>query len=108
MNRKRIIIGLSIIVLLGTSCSQNKADEASAIDKLYEFNDNIRPRWASFENSTAEKGKGGMENNGAKGHPSDFINPGETKVLLDVKGQGIINRMWITIIDRSPQMLRSL
>ena len=76
--------------------------------QLFEFDRNSVPRWSSFENITAEKGKAAMENNGAKGHPSDGLNPGETKTLLHVKGQGIINRMWVTIIDRSPEMLRSL
>ncbi|MEO5893190.1 MAG: glycoside hydrolase family 172 protein [Ferruginibacter sp.] len=75
---------------------------------LFEFDANSSPRWSSFENITAEKGNGGRENNGAKGHPSDALAPGETKVLLNVKGSGIINRFWVTINDRSPQMLRSL
>ncbi|MEO6719433.1 MAG: glycoside hydrolase family 172 protein [Ferruginibacter sp.] len=75
---------------------------------IFEFDPNLSPRWSSFENITAEKGKGGMENNGAKGHPSDGVEAGETEVLLNVKGQGIINRIWVTIMDRSPEMLRSL
>jgi len=49
-----------------------------------------------------------MENNGAKGHPSNGVDEGQTVVLLNTKGRGIINRMWITIMDRSPEMLRSL
>ncbi len=75
---------------------------------LYEFDNNSTPRWSSFENITAEKGKAAMENNGAKGHPSDQLMPGETKVLLKTGGAGIIHRIWVTISDRSPQMLRSL
>ena len=75
---------------------------------LFEFDSTSSPRWSSFENITAEKGKGGMENNGAKGHPSNGIEIGETKVLLNVTGPGVINRIWATIIDRSPEMLRSL
>ena len=75
---------------------------------IFEFDANSSPRWSSFENITAEKGNGGRENNGAKGHPSDALEPGETKTLLNVKGPGIINRIWVTIIDRSPEMLRSL
>lgn len=75
---------------------------------LFEFDSSSTPAWSSFENITAAKGKGGMENNGAKGHPSDALEPGETKVLLNVKGQGIVNRIWVTINDRSPEMLRSL
>lgn len=76
--------------------------------KIYAFDKNSTPRWSSFENIHAEKGKGGMENNGAKGHPSDALVPGETKVLLNTQGPGIINRIWVTIDDRSPKMLRSL
>ena len=75
---------------------------------IFEYDSTLSPRWATFENPTAAKGKAAMENNGAKGHPSDEIKPGETKVLMSAKGPGIINRMWITIIDRSPEMLRSL
>ena len=54
---------------------------------LYQFDSTSTPRWASFENPTAEKGKAAMENHGAKGHPSDEINAGETKVLLNTKIQ---------------------
>jgi len=66
-------------------------------------------RWSSFENQGAVKGGGGFENRGAKGHAFDKISAGETISLLDYSGSaGIINRMWITINDRSPKMLRSL
>ena len=75
---------------------------------MFEYNENIEPRWVSFENINGEKGRGGMENNGAKGHACDSITAGSTKVLLKINGPGIINRMWVTISDRSPAMLRSL
>ncbi len=65
-------------------------------------------RWASFENLAARKGQGGGENRGAKGHAFDSLKPGETKVLLDAKGSGAIRRMWFTVRERDPQMLRSL
>ncbi len=68
----------------------------------------VQTRWASFENPTAGKGAGGMENKGAKGHAFDIIQPGETKVLMDVKGSGTIRRFWMTLMNREPQMLRSL
>jgi hypothetical protein len=67
----------------------------------------IQTRWASFENITAAKGKGGSENRGAKGHAFDSIAPGETKVLLDTQGAGEIRRMWFTVSSRDPQMLRA-
>lgn len=64
--------------------------------------------WASFENPTATKGQGGKENRGAKGHAFDSVHPGETKTLLDVKGAGEIRRIWLTIRERDPEMLRAL
>ncbi|HEX5171580.1 MAG TPA: glycoside hydrolase family 172 protein [Cyclobacteriaceae bacterium] len=75
---------------------------------LYQMPAGQQTRWSSFENPTAGKGKGGVENKGAKGHPAELISPGATKILLDVKGAGIIQRMWMTISDRSPAMLRSI
>lgn len=74
---------------------------------LFQFRE-MQPRWNSFENPTSVKGAGGLENQGAKGHAFDFLKAGETKVLLEVTGTGIINRMWFTIQDRSPQMLRAI
>jgi hypothetical protein len=76
--------------------------------ELYELPPGQQTRWSSFENSLAQKGKGGIENKGAKGHPSEIISPGTTRALLDVKGAGIIQRIWLTVNDRSPAMLRSI
>ena len=53
-------------------------------------------------------GAGGKENNKAKGHPYDTIAAGQSYALLNIQSPGIINRIWITINDRSPEMLRSL
>lgn len=75
---------------------------------MFEYTDKLEPRWVSFENMTGAKGRGGMENNGAKGHACDSIRAGSAKTLLSMKGPGIINRIWVTISDRSPVMLRSL
>lgn len=65
-------------------------------------------RWTSFENPDGEKGAGGMENQGAKGHAFENVEAGETVTLLDLEGAGVIKRIWLTIIDRSPEMLRSM
>lgn len=65
-------------------------------------------RWASFENSKAENGAGGIENKGAKGHAYEILESGASLTMLDVKGSGVVQRIWITIRDRSPEMLRSL
>lgn len=66
------------------------------------------PRWASPENRTAAKGAGGAENIGAKGRAFETIPAGGRMVLADIAGPGIIDRMWLTINDRSPEMLRAL
>jgi len=65
-------------------------------------------RWASFENPAAAKGQGAKENRGAKGHAFDSVRRGETKTLLDVSGAGEIRRIWLTIRERDPEMLRAL
>ncbi|MDB5088484.1 MAG: hypothetical protein JWR09_2478 [Mucilaginibacter sp.] len=80
----------------------------NASNNIYQFDNNAETRWSSPENLNGKKGNGGKENGGAKGHPSDSIAAGSSKSLLDIQGSGIINRIWITISDRSPQMLRSL
>ncbi len=67
-----------------------------------------RPGWSSPENRDGVKGNGGRENFGAKGHSNDSLPPGSSLTLLNVKGTGEIRRIWITLDDRSPEMLRSL
>ena len=76
--------------------------------ELYTVPEGVHTRWSSFENLNGMKGEGGQANKGAKGHPSDQIKAGQTVTLLNVNGAGIIHRIWLTINDRSPEMLRSL
>ncbi len=110
MKPKKLLQFIAIaFVMLAISCQTNqpKTTENVLSAPLFQYHD-LEPRWNSFENPTSEKGMGGTENQGAKGHPYDYLKAGETKVLLDVQGSGIITRMWFTIQDRSPKMLRSL
>ncbi|MBN9384687.1 MAG: DUF2961 domain-containing protein [Chitinophagaceae bacterium] len=76
--------------------------------QLYELPKDVDSRWVSFENPTGEKGKGGMENKGAKGNASQWIKAGTSRVLADLHDAGVINRIWMTIIDRNPKALRSI
>ena len=76
--------------------------------RLYDLPKDVDTRWISFENPTGEKGKGGMENKGAKGNASQWIKAGTSRVLADLHGPGVINRIWMTIIDRNPKALRSI
>ena len=68
----------------------------------------LRTRWASFENPGAEAGRGGMSNRGAKGRACLPLEAGATMPLLDVAGSGMVTRLWLTVSDRSPAMLRGL
>ena len=76
--------------------------------ELFDFPSKTNTSWGSFENRSAETGKGGMENQGAKGHASEWVKPGDSITLLDFKGAGVIRRIWMTIIDRNPQALRAI
>lgn len=77
--------------------------------QLYEMPPpDTRSKVSSFENIGGQKGQGGKTNQGAKGNAYEALKAGEQKVLLDVKGAGIIQRIWCTVQDRSFSMLRSL
>lgn len=102
----RLIICILFIFFIG--CTKQDKSEPDYSDATYIYADNTDSRWVSFENITGDKGKGGMENNGAKGHPSERLKAGETKTILNMDGPGIINRMWVTINQRSPYVLRGL
>src|SRR6476659_4500960 len=64
-------------------------------------------RLSSFENPNVVKSNGGKTNKTAKGNAFETLKEGETKTLLDINGQGIVQRIWLTV-NRSPMMLRSL
>ncbi len=80
----------------------------SRAQELYDMPEGAATRWISFENPTGAKGRGAMENKGGKGHPCDTLHAGGSKILADIQGAGIINRIWITISNRSPAALRSI
>lgn len=76
---------------------------------LYKKPVGVETRWASFENPTAGRGTGGRTNAGAKGRAFERVAAGETKTLLDLSGHsGTLRRIWLTVSDRSPEMLRAL
>ncbi|WP_319591264.1 glycoside hydrolase family 172 protein [uncultured Draconibacterium sp.] len=76
--------------------------------ELYKMPEGTHSRWSSFENPGAEKGKGAQENRGAKGHAFNKIEAGKTVTLLQVDGAGVVNRIWLTLSDRSPEMLQAI
>jgi hypothetical protein len=98
MNTSGKIAACLLLVLVGELNAQ----------EWYKLPEGTETRWASFENPSAAKGKGGAENKKAKGHPSEMFAPGETKTLLNTTGAGVIQRIWMTISDRTPQVLRAI
>lgn len=84
------------------------ASPGAAQDDLYRYRAGEETRWVSPENPTGAKSAGARENRGAKGHAFDTIPVGGTLVLADISGAGTIDRMWMTIEDRSPEALRGL
>ena len=82
------------------------AVEVSA-QQLYQMPANTKSRLSSFENPDGIKGNGGKTNKTAKGNAFEWMQPGETKTLLNINGEGTIQRIWLTI-DQNPVKLRGL
>ncbi len=66
-------------------------------------------RSITFENPTGAKGKGGTAASqigvGRKGAALKSIRPGETVTLCDVKGPGVIRRIWVTLEGKKENLL---
>ena len=76
---------------------------------LYEIPPGVETRWASPENPTGAKGRGGTAAGGRKGSPTIAVPAGRSVVLAQAQGtSGTVRRLWMTFWDRSPRMLRSL
>ena len=75
--------------------------------QLFEMPKKAESRLSSFENPNGIKGQGARTNKTAKGNAFEVMQAGKTKTLLDIKGEGMIQRIWMTI-DQTPVRLRSL
>jgi hypothetical protein len=76
---------------------------------LYHLPAVVQTRWASPENLTAGAGAATRGNDGRKRAPFFPLAAGETRTLLELSGtSGTVRRLWVTINDRSPAMLRGL
>ncbi|GMV91064.1 MAG: hypothetical protein AMXMBFR82_08420 [Candidatus Hydrogenedentota bacterium] len=74
----------------------------------YKLPEGAETRWSSFENPDGARGAGGAENAGAKGAAFAPLPAGESVILMQAEGSGSIHRMWFTLRERQPQMLRAL
>lgn len=103
MRSKKIVLTVMLAVMSGYPLV--KAFSQS----LYTLPEGIETRWSSPENPRGEKGKGAQTNGGRKGRPAIAIKAGEQATLAEVRGSsGTVRRIWATISDRSPAMLRGL
>ena len=77
--------------------------------RLFEVPHGVTTRWSSPENWKGEKGRAAQANGGRKGSPYFPLKAGEQRVLADVSGSsGTISRIWVTIGNRIPKVLRGL
>jgi hypothetical protein len=107
VNSRRLhLVAAYAVVLLWVAERPLRPQDSAA--PLFRYDGTLTPRWSTPEGRDAGKGRAGSENDGAKGHPCEPIKAGATCVLLDAKGPGMISRIWLTVDDRSPEMLRSL
>ena len=96
--KKYFVLAFSILLIKGTF-AQN----------LYTLPESFNSSTiSSFENLNGLKGEGGKTNNSAKGNAFEDLKSGQSKILLEVEGPGIIQRMWFTVRDRSPEIMRSI
>ncbi|MBI5724776.1 MAG: DUF2961 domain-containing protein [Planctomycetes bacterium] len=77
---------------------------------LFAAPNGVATRWATAENPLGQKGKGGAANAGRKGAACiENLAPGDSYTLAEAKGSsGVVRRIWITISDRIPKILRGL
>ncbi len=76
---------------------------------LFTMPKGVHSRWASPENWKGDKGTGAQMGGGRKGSAWFALSAGEQRTLAEVVGgSGTVRRIWATIRDRSPTMLRSI
>lgn len=82
---------------------------ATSSGALYTLPEGVETRWATPENPRGRRGAGGRLHHGRKGFACWFLRPGEELVLAEESGtSGIVRRIWVTLGDRTPAMLRAL
>ena len=97
----------SLRVAIAITVVSSVCSSVFAADLFQAPKSDVRTRWISPENPTGAKGSGGRANRGAKGAAFIVVKPGETAVLADIQGAGIIHRMWLSgSIPRSPRQRR--
>ena len=97
------------IAAIGCGTPVPRSAPSAGSNELYVMPSGIETHWASCENSKAEKGQGGKAKGGRKGAAHFPIKAGQLLVLAEEEsGSGAVRRIWCTISDRTPRMLRGL
>jgi hypothetical protein len=101
------VITLALVALV-FACG-NIALAQTANEPLFVVPEGVQTRWASSENFKGEKGAGGKANAGRKGSACFKFKAGEKRVLAEAHGTtGIVRRIWVTISDRTPELIRGI
>ena len=102
---KNVILSIMLLSAL-TGCSP-----AGIVGEIYDVGTPLESRSVSFENLTGDKGAGGKAASplgvGRKGSPARHFMPGETIVLCDIDGPGVIRHIWMTM-SKTPEVLQGL
>ena len=75
---------------------------------MFHLPKNIQTRWASAENFDATPGASAKAFFGRKGAACRSLAAGESFVMAHAEGMGTVRRMWITISNRSFELLRGI
>ena len=95
-----------VLTIIGLSMSTLGLSSISQSQDLFRMSDE-QTRWISPENPTGAKGSAGKTNQGAKGDAFVVVAPGQTFALGEIKGSGIIRRIWMSgTIPRNAEQRR--
>lgn len=103
---KMYMIALFALLMLLSQAAYANVDSA---EPLYQLPRGVESRWASMENPDGNKGEAAQANFGRKGAPCRGLKAGDSFTLAHAeKTSGTVRRIWITINDRSPVMMRGI
>src|ERR1039457_3190933 len=106
ITRRASICSVLLVALMRLPvCSASNAAET---DTMFSVPIGVQTRWASMENPDSKKGGGGMVGFGRKGSACKLMEAGESLVMAHGDGAGIVRRMWVTIPDRIPELMRGM
>lgn len=88
--KRSVGIGALLLLVAATAPAQS----------LFDLPPGVETRWYSFENPSGHRGEGGLSQAGRKGAASKTVHAGETVVLADVTGPGVVRRIWLTVPGR--------